>query len=75
MAISPPVTSRPQVEHGLALTGNDLTVGSLPAASWIRTDRIVTLNAGLVVKSVGRVADQVVNAAVERFCAFIGSLR
>src|SRR5215204_1235598 len=50
-----PVTSRPQSAHGVPLTRADLMRGSLPTASWIRTDRIVTLNASLVVKSIGRV--------------------
>jgi mRNA interferase MazF len=67
-----PVTSRPQTEHGVALTDADLVEGRLPAPSWIRTDRIVTLNASLVVKSVGRVSNHLVAAAVRRFCAHIG---
>ena len=70
--IALPVTSRPQAEHGLPLTAADLVHGRLPAPSWIRTDRIVTLNASLVVKTVGRVSDRAVAAAVERFCARIG---
>ncbi len=70
--IALPVTSRPQKEHGLPLTAADLVDGSLPAPSWICTDRIVTLNAGLVVKSVGRVSEGAVAAAVERFCTYIG---
>ena len=47
-------------------------MGSLPAASWIRTNRIVTLNVSLVVKTVGRVSERVVAAAVERLCGYIG---
>ena len=70
--IALPVTSRPQAEHGLPLTTADLVQGTLPAPSWVRTDRIFTLNASLVVKTVGRVDDRVVAAAVERFCARIG---
>jgi len=70
--IALPVTSRPQAEHGLPLVEADLIGGKLPAPSWIRTDRIVTLNASLVVKTVGRVSDTIVAAAVERFCAHIG---
>ena len=70
--IALPVTSRPQSEHGLAIAATDLVRGTLPAPSWVRTDRIVTLNASLVVKSFGRVSEQVVVAAVERFCARIG---
>ena len=70
--IALPVTSRPQRDHGLQLAMTDLVSGRLPAPSWIRTDRIVTLNSSLVVKIVGHVADRVVAAAVERFCAHIG---
>ena len=70
--IALPVTSRPQTEHGLPITTSDLVTGSLPAASWIRTNRIVTLNASLVVKTVGRVSERVVAAAVERVCGYIG---
>ena len=70
--IALPVTSRPQKEHGLPLVAVDLAHGTLPAPSWIRTDRIVTLNASLVVKAVGRVTERVVSAAAEQFCAHIG---
>ncbi len=45
--------------------------GALPARTWIRTDRIVTLNASQVVKAVGRVSDKILTTAVERFCAGI----
>jgi mRNA interferase MazF len=69
--IALPVTSRPQSEHGLQIAPGDLVSGALPAPSWIRTNRIVTLNVSLVVKSVGRVEEPVVAAAVQRFCALI----
>ncbi|MGA9324398.1 MAG: type II toxin-antitoxin system PemK/MazF family toxin [Xanthobacteraceae bacterium] len=70
--IALPVTSRPQIEHGLAIKPADLVSGTLPAASWIRTNRIVTLNASLVIKTVGRVSDQIVATAIARFCTYIG---
>jgi mRNA-degrading endonuclease toxin of MazEF toxin-antitoxin module len=70
--IALPVTSRPQTEHGLPIAASDLVTGSLPAASWVRTDRIVTLNISLVVKTVGRISERTVAVAVERFCAHIG---
>jgi mRNA interferase MazF len=70
--IALPVTSRPQIEHGLAIAAADLLNGSLPAASWIRTNRIVTLNASIVIKIVGRVSDQIVATAVARFCTYVG---
>lgn len=71
--IALPVTSRPQTEHGLALSSADLVGGSLPAPSWIRTNRVVTLNSALVVKSVGRVSEAVVATAIARLCAYIGA--
>jgi mRNA interferase MazF len=70
--IAIPVTSRPQAEHGMPLAAADMLSGTLPAASWIRTNRIVTLNASLVIKTVGRISEQAVAVAVERFCTYIG---
>ena len=70
--IALPVTSRPQTDHGLPIPTVDMLKGTLPAASWVRTDRVVTLNASLVVKTIGRVSDRLVAAAVERLCAHIG---
>ena len=66
------VTSRRQSGRGVPLTSADLVRGRLAAASWIRTDRIVTLNASLIVKSLGRVSDQIVDRAVKEFCTRIG---
>ncbi|MBI5162620.1 MAG: type II toxin-antitoxin system PemK/MazF family toxin [Magnetospirillum sp.] len=66
------VTSRPQTDHGIALEPSDLVQGSLPLASWIRTDRAVTLNASLVVKSFGRASEPVVVTALARLCAYVG---
>ena len=51
------VTSRPQGPRGLVLHPSDLTKGRLPLPSWIRTDRIVTLNAALAVKAFGQVSE------------------
>jgi len=70
--IALPVTSRPQTDHGLPIPPVDMLTGTLPAASWIRTDRVVTLNSSLIVKTIGRVSDRLVAAAVQRFCAHIG---
>jgi mRNA interferase MazF len=70
--IALPVTSRPQTEYGVPLAPDDLMRGNLPAPSWIRTDRIVTLHIALVVKSIGQVKRSAVDVAVERFCYKIG---
>ncbi len=70
--IALPVTSRPQTDNAVALTGTDLIRGSLPAPSWVRTNRVVTLNSSLVVKSIGRVSERVVSAAVVQLVTYIG---
>lgn len=70
--IALPVTSRPQGEQGLPLTDADLLDGALPLARWVRTDRIVTLNASLVIRAFGRVAEGALAGAVERLCARLG---
>jgi mRNA interferase MazF len=70
--IAMPVTSRPQAEHGLPIAEADLISGSLPVASWVRTNRVITLNTSLVVKTVGRVSERVVADAAERLFAYIG---
>jgi len=66
------VTSRPQSDHVIALTATDLVQGNLPLASWIRTDRIVTLNADMVIKSFGRASESVVATALARLCTYVG---
>ena len=70
--IAMPVTSRPQPEHGIPIDPADLIIGNLPLASWIRTDRAVTLNASMVIKTFGRVSETAVMAALQRLCAFVG---
>jgi mRNA interferase MazF len=66
------VTSRPQTDNGIALTPADLAHGSLPLVSWIRTDRVVTLNASLIIKRFGRASEPLIAMAVARLCAFVG---
>ncbi len=73
--IALPVTSRPQHSNALALAEQTLVSGSLPAASWVRTDRIVTLHISLVSKVFGRVAGAIVAAAAAQVCSYIGHAR
>jgi mRNA interferase MazF len=68
-----PVTSRPQIEHAVPISAADLVSGALPAASWIRTNRIVTLNVSLIAKTVGRVSQRTVAVAMQQVCAYIGT--
>ena len=70
--IALPVTSRPQIEHVVPIGASDLVSGTLPVTSWVRTNRVVTLNVSLVVKTVGRVSERKIAAAVQQVCAYIG---
>ncbi len=70
-----PVTSKGGHANSVAIAQADMAEGKLPAPSWIRTDRIVTLSKSLVVKGIGRIADRVVDEAVTKFCATIGYKR
>lgn len=70
-----PVTSRFQMDHALAIGPDDLISGSLPAASWVRTNRIVTLNVSLVLRTVARVSETLVAATARQVCDYIGSTR
>jgi mRNA interferase MazF len=69
--IALPITSRPQLKHAVPLTTSDLLRGSLPAPSWIRTDRVFTLNTSLAVKSFGHVSSQIVDAAAAQLCSLV----
>jgi mRNA interferase MazF len=62
-----------QISHALEIAPNDLIQGSLPAASWIRTNRIVTLNVTLVVKAIARVSENLVAATARQVCGYISS--
>lgn len=69
--IALPVTSRPQTEHGLPITPSELFEGTLPAPSWIRINRIVSLNESLVIKRVGRLSERAVAAAIDNLCFYL----
>lgn len=62
------VTSQAGHPEGIALNQPDMQSGILPKASWIRTDKVVSLNRALVVKEVGRVSTSVRLQAVYRLC-------
>jgi len=65
------VTSRPHHELVIPLRIEDLDVGTLPVTSWIRIDRVVTLNAGLITKSFAKVNRGVLSASHDALCQFI----
>ncbi|HHW75782.1 MAG TPA: type II toxin-antitoxin system PemK/MazF family toxin [Xanthomonadaceae bacterium] len=63
------VTSQAGHPEAIPLNQLDMRSGTLPKASWIRTDKVVSLNRALVAKEVGRVSATVRLQAVHRLCA------
>ena len=62
------VTSQAGHPEGIALNQSDLQTGVLPKASWIRTDKVVSLNRALVAKEIGKVAAVLRLQVVHRLC-------
>ena len=51
------------VQPGIPITQNEMKHGQLPKPSIIRCDKIYTLDQSIVVKSIGSVADHVLDTA------------
>ncbi len=66
-----PVTSREHHHQSLPLMGR-LKDGQLPKQSWVRTDRIVTLNQSLVIKSFAICSELLVNEVMKNLCCYLG---
>ncbi len=70
--IAMPVTSQGYHHNSLSITGQ-LDKGSLPKPSWVRTDRIVTLNHSLVIKNLATCRDDLVTKVIAALCDHIGN--
>ena len=66
-----PITSRAGRRNARRLLSEDLAEGALPLASWVRTDKIVTLHTGLIVHRFGRVVDSFRAAVADDICRFL----
>ena len=66
--IAMPITSRSRHEEAIPIQNDSLVNGSLPKASWIRFDRVVSLNISLAIKELAEAEKALVDEAVARFC-------
>jgi mRNA interferase MazF len=66
------VTSRPHHNNAIAILDQHIGSGALPATSWVRTDRVVTLNAVLVSKVFGSASTVFVDRVVRGVCSRVG---
>ena len=62
------VTSTPMRESALFLEPSAMIEGILPKHSWVRLDKVYTLDTGIVVKKIGKVAPDFLAKAVEGLC-------
>lgn len=62
------VSSRSHHANAIPLQNDSLTEGQLPKPSWIRTDRVVTLNASLVIKAFAKTRAEVQHQAIGSLC-------
>ncbi len=69
--IACPVTSRPGWITARPLSPDDLTESSLPLASWVRTDKVVTLHTGLVARRFGHVTAPYRTLIAADVCRFL----
>jgi mRNA interferase MazF len=65
------VSSRSHHVNTIALQNDSLVEGQLPKSSWVRTDRVVTLNASLVSKVFAQTKVDVHRQAVAGLCEML----
>lgn len=65
------VSSRSHHVNTVPLQNDSLLEGQLPKPSWIRTDRVVTLNASLVLKAFAKTKADVHRQAVHGLCEML----
>lgn len=65
------VSSRSHHTNAVPLQNDALLEGHLPKPSWIRVDRVVTLNASLVIKAFAKTTTDVHRQAVSGLCEML----
>lgn len=67
-----PLTSQPQPSPALRLAAGALALGgSLPVASWVKTDTVYSLNEARVVKTLGQVDADLRIYCVQQLCSYL----
>ncbi len=66
------VTSVEQKSQALGVTAEDLSYGALPRSSWIRLDKVFTLSASSILKSIGTIEPAMLNKALAGLCSTVG---
>lgn len=66
------VTTKGHHIHALPLDRFDMTRGHLPSASWVRVDRLITLNQSLASKTFGAVKPEYLDGVIAKACERVG---
>jgi len=66
------VTSKAGYQASIAMTQGDLRVGTLPKPSWVRTDKLFTLNRQLVAAHFGTVTTDLLGRVRRSACKVLG---
>ena len=66
------VTSQPGHSATIALNQPDMRMGALPKPSWVRIDKLFTLNRQLIAISFGNVTDDLLRRVRRAACLHLG---
>lgn len=66
------ITSQAGHAASLPLLQTDMRVGTLPKSSWVRTDKLFTLNRQLIVARFGQVRSEFLGKAHQAACTRLG---
>ncbi|MBF0143040.1 MAG: type II toxin-antitoxin system PemK/MazF family toxin [Magnetococcales bacterium] len=66
------ITSVPTEENAVRLPPSDLTVGALPLPSWVRLDKVYTLDAASITRELAEVHPDFLNRVIRGTCALVG---
>lgn len=66
------ITSIPTESDAIPLTDNLLAEGSLPKRSWVRLNKIYTLDHNLIIKKFGRLNEPALRRVVGALCQVAG---
>ena len=66
------VTSVPQAAPQVAIDNAAMAAGMLPRPSWVRVDKVFTLDTSLVLRVLGKLGEAAVHQVLAGLCARIG---
>ncbi len=70
--ISLAITSAMTKELSVTIDNKSMNTGKIPKQSWIRYDKIFTLNSSIIVKSYGSLKAEIFQQVVDGLCDYLG---